>query len=648
MLDCNQPGVLERMQDPHPPLECDSTSALGYVAPYLARLLSSDELPAPLWNDSHVRVDSAWVPMRDGIRLATDIYLPPLAQAPTIVVRTPYGRRSEPWCTLSRVFAQRGYAVVVQDCRGTGESEPESWDYYIHESEDSFDCVQWLSQRSWFSGFIGGCGGSYVGQTQWGMSTHPLMTTIVPEVSGLGIARNTAHLHMFCNAYARSVGKGRDKHPISYKDLEREMLPETLAGGYYNQPLHTEFTDAVLARNPTLASMNLPEIQQFLWQEYCRMPAAERATFVREALGADKVTIIEIEALSEIFGNAIAHDAHSLPFEDVSAALRALHATPLVCTGWYDWALNDALATWAALRRAESTSLRDFSRLVIAPSAHNMPGYHEGADECPALRHNHRVQNRPGLLLHWYDQVRRGTLNDWPRVIYFLMGANEWRTADEWPPPNAQTVALHLRSNRRLHAEPDGVDDADTYRYDPTNPTPTVGGSILSNVYRPGSCDVSEVQKRSDVLTYTTPPLARDVDVAGPLRMVLYASSTAADTDFVVRLTDVFPDERAIQLQSGILRARYRDPGETPRPLLPGQVYRLEIDMWATANRFAAGHRIRIDVSSADFPRFDRNANRAGSPGAPIPATQRIFRGDGYPSHLLLPVLNPPVRFVAT
>lgn len=638
----------DHKQQPPSPFQRDSAAALGYVAPCLARLLTSDELPAPLWNESHVRVHSEWIPMRDGIRLATDIYLPPLAQAPMIVARTPYGRRSELWCTLSRIFAQRGYAVVIQDCRGTGESEPEIWDYYIYESEDSFDCVQWLSQCSWFSGFIGGCGGSYVGQTQWGMSTHPLMTTIVPEVSGLGIARNTAHLHMFCNAYARSVGKGRDKLPNSYKDLEREMLPETLAGGYFNRPMRTEFAYGVLDQNPALASMDLPEVQQFLWREYCQMSAAERAQFVRKVLDTDKVTIVEIEALSEVFGNGIAHDAHSLPFVDASAALRALHATPLVCTGWYDWALNDALATWAVLGRAESASLREFSRLVIAPSAHNMPGYHEGADECLALQHNHRLQNRAGLLLHWYDQVRCGTLHEWPRVIYFLMGANEWQTADEWPPPNTQAIALYLRSDRRLSTESDEVNDSDTYRYDPTNPTPTVGGSILSNVYRPGSCDVSEVQKRSDVLTYTTPPLASPVDVVGPLRMVLYASSTAADTDFVVRLTDVFPDGRAIQIQSGILRARYREPREAPRPLLPDQVYRLEVDMWATANRFAADHRIRVDVSSADFPRFDRNTNCAGIPGAPVPATQRIFRGDGHPSHLLLPVLNAPVRLFMT
>jgi putative CocE/NonD family hydrolase len=147
------------------------------------------------------------------------------------------------------------------------------------------------------------------------------------------------------------------------------------------------------------------------------------------------------------------------------------------------------------------------------------------------------------------------------------------------------------------------------------------------------------------VLTYTTPVLIRDVDVVGPLTFVLYASSSAVDTDFAVRLSDVFPDGRAIQLQNGVLRARFRDLHGAPALLEPGEVYRLEVDMWATANRFAAGHRIRVDISSADFPRFDRNANRGGVPGDPIPAEQRVYRDADHPSHLVLPVVGPPLSF---
>jgi putative CocE/NonD family hydrolase len=226
------------------------------------------------------------------------------------------------------------------------------------------------------------------------------------------------------------------------------------------------------------------------------------------------------------------------------------------------------------------------------------------------------------------------------------MGAGRWCAADDWPPPEATDERLYLAPEGGLAAGPPAGDAApDRYVYDPADPTPTVGGSIVSWVYPPGSVDVSQVQERPDVLAYTTPVLTRDVDVVGQLRFVLYASSSATDTDFAVRLSDVFPDGRAIQLQNGVLRARFRDLPGDPALLEPGEVYRLEVDMWATANRFAAGHRIRVDISSADFPRLDRNSNLGGASGAPIPAEQRIHRDPDRPSHLVLPVVGPSLSF---
>jgi hypothetical protein len=182
----------------------------------------------------------------------------------------------------------------------------------------------------------------------------------------------------------------------------------------------------------------------------------------------------------------------------------------------------------------------------------------------------------------------------------------------------------------QTHLEPD------CYTYDPEHPTPTIGGSILSSVYALGSVEVSEAQRRADVVTYTTVPLESPLDVVGPLRLVLYASSSARDTDFSARLTDVFPDGRAIQLQSGILRARYRNA--EAELLEPGQIYRLEIDLWATANRFERGHCLRLDVSSADFPRFDRNTNRGGEPGPPLRARQTVYHDPGHPTCLIVSV----------
>jgi putative CocE/NonD family hydrolase len=245
------------------------------------------------------------------------------------------------------------------------------------------------------------------------------------------------------------------------------------------------------------------------------------------------------------------------------------------------------------------------------------------------------------MLLCWYAAIRSNTIDSWPRVIYYLMGANEWRAASDWPIPQARLVPFYLGVGGRLSEDPpQHAGKPDEYTYDPENPTPTIGGSIVSYVYPPGSVDVSNAQQRSDVLTYTSDTLVEALDVVGPLRMILYASSSAKDTDFVARLSDVFPDGRAIQLQNGLLRTRYRDLDQGPQLLEPGQIYRLQIDMWATANRFKAGHRLRLDISSADFPRFDRNSNRGGEPGKPLLAVQSIYRDRDNPSHLLIPVVH--------
>jgi putative CocE/NonD family hydrolase len=264
-----------------------------------------------------------------------------------------------------------------------------------------------------------------------------------------------------------------------------------------------------------------------------------------------------------------------------------------------------------------------------------VPGYHEGSAAHPELERAYRGD--PALLLYWYDAVREDRVDALPVVTYYLMGAGEWRTATSWPPPDARPRELYLGPSGTLTWDrPPEWSEPDRFTYDPDDPPPTLGGSILSNVYPPGSVDVSELQVRSDVLTFTTPPLEAHLDVAGPLRLILYASSSATDTDFVARLSDVFEDGRAIQIQTGMVRCRYRDPMGEPELLEPGRIYPLEIDMTATANRFAAGHRLRVDISSADFPKLERNANTGGEPGPPVRAQQTVFHGSGYPSHLQL------------
>jgi len=616
-----------------------SSGRLSDVAPAFAAALSDAVATPPLHDEVDIRRETVQVAMRDGIRLATELYIPPVTPAPIIALRTPYGRLRHAPSLMA--LARRGYLIVSQDVRGTGDSEPDSWDFYIYEREDSFDFIDWVVQQPWYAGFIGSLGGSYVGGTQWCMAMHPRMTAIAPEVAGLGIApSNGVRFHLYINSYSKSVGKGAGKVAIDHNDMERRMQAETMASGYFNEPLHQPFAPALLARYPELASLPPAKARRWLWQTFNGLPPAERVKLLNLALDEEIVTFTSTTKLNAVFGPDVDPDALMYPGSSAASLCQDIRAPALVITGWYDWCLGDALYTWEQLMRHGEARVRQESRLLVAPGAHNAPGYHEGSETHPELRRTYRTGDNLELLLHWYDAVRKGAVATLPPVIYYLMGANEWRTASAWPPVEAATTTLFLAAGGRLTLEaPQEASSADSYSYDPDNPTPTLGGSILSNLYPPGSVDVSEAQRRPDVLTYTTAPLPQDLDVVGPIRLILHASSTALDTDFYGRLSDVFPDGRAIQLQSGMVRARYRNAGGESALLERGKIYRFDIDMWATANRFAAGHCLRLDISSADFPKFERNNNRGGEPGPSVIAHQTIYHDAAHPSQLLLPII---------
>jgi len=613
------------------------------IDPDLAAILAGQAPRAPRYESSRIIRRDAWVEMRDGVRLATDVYLPPGDRLPTVVMRTPYGRRKRQQSAGSHqlpdrdqfapLLAQHGYAVVSQDVRATGESESDEWHMYIYEREDGYDTVEWVTRQSWYDGTILGAGASYLGMTQWCMALHPRMTAIAPEVAGMGDGTSKGvGLHMFVKAYARSVGKGPGKVPIAHYDMERRMLEETLASGYFNSPLEREMPDALLARFPRLRSRPRHEQQRTLWRRYAAAPPAERV---------EMLALARPRNLRTVFGPAAPVGLHIYATPSASALYRAIRAPALMVSGWYDWGLELTLQSWTLLQKFGRADVRARSTLLITPTAHNAAGYREGLETNTALRRTYRASENVELLLRWYEQrSAHGADSDvLPRVVFFLMGANEWRRSPTWPPPGVRTKRLYLAKGGGLTTALPRTSGADAYVYDPRDPTPTVAGSIVSSVLVPGSGDVSEAQRRSDVLVYTTPPLTRAVDVVGPLRVVLFATSSALDTDFVARLSDVFPDGRALQLQNGIVRARYRGRGD-PRLLTPGKIYRFDIDLWATANRFAAGHHIRLDISSADFPRFERNSNLGGRTGEPIAARQTIYRGRQFPSHVVLPILE--------
>ncbi|MGE6744251.1 CocE/NonD family hydrolase [Allorhizobium pseudoryzae] len=611
---------------------------LSDVAPDFHSVLSRRIEVAPLHPASAIERMTVMVPMRDGVRLATEIFLPPVLPAPAIAQRTPYNRLKGE--TDLYELARHGYAVISQDVRGTGDSEPSSWDFYIHEWEDGYDFVDWVTKQEWYGGFLGSFGASYTGGTQFGMASHPGMTATAPEVSGLGVApSHGVRFHMLINSYSKSVGKGKGKVAIHHGEMERLMLDETLATGYFSEPLDQPAPAELVADYPGIAEMPSAGRKAWLWRHYNTLPPAKRAALIKRAIGSDIVTFTSTTQLNPIFGHAIDPDALMYPRISVADLCRAIRAPGLLITGWYDWCLGDTLETFQQLDRHGEAHVRDGNRLLITPSAHNGPGYVEGIETHPELNRTYRADDSIQILLHYYGVVRQGRIADIPPVTYYLMGAYEWRAAASWPPPEARTASLYLGAGGALSSALPTADAAPaSYIYDPQNPTPTLGGSILSYVMRPGSADIQELHRRSDVLTYTTPPLQADLDVAGPLRLVLFASSSALDTDFYGRLSDVFPDGRAITLQNGVLRARYRRVDGEPELLEPDHAYRLEIDMWATANRFKAGNRLRLDISSADFPKFERNDNRGGEPGGPIPALQTIFHDAERPSHLILSI----------
>lgn len=593
----------------------------------------------PRCTDSDIRRETLQISMRDGVRLATDLYLPPSLPAPAVVLRTPYGRAAARTMSALLTFARHGYVVIAQDCRGTGDSEPAVWDYSVYELEDGNDLVEWAGRQGWFGGFLFSFGGSYVATTQWCMSTHPRMSAIAPEVGGLRTIRSTVRKYMFVNGYSRVTGKGPNRLAVAHNEIERHIEAETMAGGYFDAPLASPLPERLLESYPVLRTLAPSEARRWLWTKCCELPAAPRVALLKQILCVEEFSYKDSWSLPGFFDSLIPYGLQTLPSRDPSDLCRRFHAPPLIITGWYDWNLEDVLSTWTLFRCEARPDVAARTRLLITPAAHHMPGYHEGEANHPELRHDHRMN--VDLLLHWYETVREGRADEWPTVIYYLMGANEWRVASDWPVPEACETALYLEREGVLSFRaPQLQSEPDTYVYDPADPTPTVGGSILSFLYPVGSVDVTEVQKRADVLTYSTAPLEHDLEVVGPLRLILYARSSAVDTDFVGRLSDVFPDGRAVQLQSGILRARYRAVTGAPELLEPSRIYRFEIDLWATANRFKTGHRLRLDISSADFPRFDRNNNRGGEPGEPIIARQSIYHDPERPSHLRLSVMK--------
>ena len=551
-------------------------------------------LPAPRYA---VRTEiNVRVPMRDGVKLATDLYLPEGAgeKLPAIMIRTPYNRKARP--EVARMFAGHGYVVAVQDVRGKFDSEGR-FTVSANDTNDGSDMLDWMAAQPWSTGKIGTYGCSYLGEDQIELSKlrNPHHTAMIPQAAG-GAYRFADLLE------GGAVGLA-------------EAAPWFLSNGSKVEP-------APKAPKVDLQQMllTLPLVQML------KKAGVPHTDF------EDIISHQPADPWWDRFGYVDHRHHFNTP---------ALH----VCS-WYDSVVNEAFLLAKLMREnGESARARDNQFVVIAPTTH-----------CAfdsATEHTLVGKRQLGdaqfdyynLYLRWFDHWLKGADNSLasvPKVQIYVMGANKWRSENEWPLARTKFTKYFLHSrghaNTRegdgeLTTAAPGEESDDRFRYDPRDPAPTVGE---------GAQDQSDVEKRADVLVYSTPPLGAGVELTGPLEVMLFVGSSARDTDFTAKLVDVYPDGTAFNLQDGILRARYREGFNKKVWMKPGEVYPLKIDLHATSNYFPAGHRIRLEISSSYFPRFDRNLNTGGNnydETQPVVAENTIHHSGKLASFITLPVV---------
>ncbi len=545
----------------------------------------------------------AKVPMRDGVALSADIFLPPHAEpAPTVLVRTPYGNNTDLHIEKGRKLASQGYAAVIQDVRGRWDSEGT---YYpvSNEADDGHDTVEWVAEQPWSTGKIGMAGGSYLGITQWTAAWRgsPHLTCIVPRVAPCdfydspGYTNGALQLGVLATWGSRT--HGRTAQNIEYEDWVRV------------------FRTLPVADVTTEIGRDLD-----FWKDWIRHPH---------------------------YDDYWKPSSNSEHWEHVVAPAYNMG-------GWFDLYSKATFDNWNELRlRGKSEEARQ-SQLIMGAWPHGLSTSRVtgqvdfGADSMVDL---------DGEELRWFDYWLKGEQNgilDEPPLRLFIMGRNEWRSEHEWPLArtdwqqwyfHSQGAANTLNGNGSLSIDVPGDESSDSYTYDPNAPVPTLGGNncCSPHIVAWGPYDQQNIEMRQDVLCYTSEPLVEDVEVTGPIKVVLYAASDRPDTDWTAKLVDVHLDGRANSLCDGIVRARFREGRESSSLIDPGTVYEYEIDLWVIGNVFLAGHRIRVEISSSNFPRFDRNLNTGAENNGLEDrwelARQTVFHSKAYPSHILLPVI---------
>ncbi|HVP13863.1 MAG TPA: CocE/NonD family hydrolase [Phycisphaerae bacterium] len=540
-------------------------------------------------------------PMADGVRLSTDVYLPEgPGPWPTILIRTPYNNNDAvKKVPLAREFASNSYAVAIQDVRGRYDSEGE-WEPFFHEREDGLAAQAWLAKQDFCNGRIALYGRSYEGYCVWmgAFGHHPAVKAIVPIVALPDPVVNVPWQNgsVFWNMITWAV----------------------MVHGRTNQDVGQYNWEALYKFRPLNKLDEKLGLSSRMWQEWLAHPTKD--DYWRRACYMDRMAELDVPALH-------------------------------IC-GWYD---DDGASTYNnypyARRLARS---RDEQYVLIGPWPHatNTKTVVQGVDFGPE-----EVIDINVFILDWLDKQIGGRPESWggrKRARLFMMGSNDWHDFDDWPPPGTKERSLYLQSGGRantlfgdgvLAEEARGAHGAkptyDEYTYDPDDPTPYLYDAGTLQVG--GPFDARPVERRDDVLCYTTAEVKQDIVLCGRVFAELWVSSSAADTEFCAKLCDVHPNGLARQLCDGNVRLAMRDSLEKPSPVPPGEIVQVRIDMWATGIRVFAGHRLRLEVASAAVPKFPAHTNTLESPGSAVRAVvakNRVWHDAGHSSRVLLPLVE--------
>jgi len=583
----------------------------------LAWLVTVLLLPFYAWSQASDVVVEKNIAMktRDGVTLHADIYRPAAdGQYPVLLQRTPYDKANT--AAVARMAAMRGYVVVIQDVRGRYASEGE-WYTFKHETDDGVDTVEWAAALPHSNGKVGMFGGSYVGATQMlaAIGHPPHLAGICPVVTASNYHENWTY----------------------QGGAFEQWFNQSWTAGLAQNTMSREITQAT---NALVSSMVLP-----------------LSAFPVFNLPSPSTSSQLTQQLAPYYLDWLAHPNYDSYWKQwsIEEQYGSIQVPALTIAAWYDIFQGGSLRNYEGLKEHAGTeTARKEQRLLITIGGHAGSGRKIGdVDFGPDAAQF----DENAVMLDWYDYLFRGKQNEFAttrRVRIFVMGDNKWRDEDDWPLSRAKHTAYFLTSAGKANGvtgdgalssdEAPKIAATDVYTYDPAKPVPTVGGPLCCDSVHlaPGPHNQQEVESRSDVLIYSTPPLDQDIEVTGPVTLDLFAKSSAIDTDFTAKLVDVGPDGFARNLTEGILRARYRESTSSAKPIIPGKIYEYKIDLWSTSNVFLKGHKIRLEVASCNFPRFDRNLNTGKSAGdsrSEVTATNTIYHDREHPSALLLPIV---------